>query len=388
MAYEAPYVDEAGLHISGYPDMLEHMIGELRGIFGSDIYLDNDSPDYIMTSIFALLAYDVQQSLILAYNNNSPRTAKGTGLDRIVAVNGIRRTGASYSTCVLRLEGVPDTVIGSGIVQDSRGFSWVLSQPVTLNALGQADALATCSTAGRITAAPGEIHHIVKTTMGWESAINLASAIPGTEKETDTALRSKQALSVAGPSRTVFEGTVAAVLNATGVVRVNGYENDQDTAQGILPPHSITLVVEGGEDEAIAQEIYLHKSPGCYTNGDVTIDIPGLYGVETPIRFFRPEYVDMEVEISIAELDGFTDATVTSIKEAVHKYINERGIGESIHTPNLNIPVLGVITSGSPTFYVSELAAAVKGDANTDMVAVTLLQAVRIAFDDIEVISV
>ncbi len=109
--YQAPYIDEAGLHISSYNDIRDSLLEEMRAIYGNDIYLDNDSQDYQMISAFALMAYDVQQALLLAYNNISPATATGTGLDRVVALNGIRRANASYSTCLVKLTGTAGTTI-------------------------------------------------------------------------------------------------------------------------------------------------------------------------------------------------------------------------------------------------------------------------------------
>lgn len=97
MSYEAPYIDEAGLHIASYHDIRDSLMEDMKRIFGQDIYLENDSQDYQLISAFALMLYDTQQALLLAYNNNSPATAVGKGLDRIVALNGIHRTSARIS---------------------------------------------------------------------------------------------------------------------------------------------------------------------------------------------------------------------------------------------------------------------------------------------------
>ena len=381
--YQAPYIDEAGLHISSYNDIRDSLVEEMRAIYGNDIYLDNDSQDYQMICAFALMAYDVQQALLLAYNNISPATATGTGLDRVVALNGIRRAAASYSTCLVKLTGTAGTTISNGVVQDSRGIQWRLPKSVTISNDGTATALATCTTIGRITAATGDINTIVTPTRGWTSVINDVPAIAGVNQETDSALRAKQRISTANPSNTVFEGTIGAIANVDGVVRYAAYENDTNTERDGLPPHSITMVVDGGTDQDVAQAIYLHKTPGCYTNGDIEVNVSGSL-TEIPIRFYRPHYVDVAVKVSIKTLTGYTDATASQIKANIYDYINGLAIGETLYAPNLNGPILSAL-NGQPSFYVTGLTASKKDGEPAEVIAIAQIEAAQIAVEDITI---
>lgn len=381
MAYQAPYIDEAGLHISSYNDIRDSLVEEMRAIYGSDIYLDNDSQDYQMISAFALMAYDVQQALLLSYNNISPATATGTGLDRVVALNGIRRAKASYSTCLVKLTGAADTTISNGVVQDSRGIQWRLPEQVIIGDDGTTTVLAICTTLGRITAATGDINTIVTPTRGWTAVVNEVPAVAGVNQETDSALRSKQKISTANPSNTVFEGTIGAVANVDGVVRYAAYENDTDAERDGLPPHSITMVVDGGTNEDVAQAIYLHKTPGCYTNGDIEVNVTGSL-TDIPIRFYRPHYVDTSVKVSIKPLTGYTDATASQIKANIYDYINSLAIGETLYTPNLNAPILSAL-NGQPNFYVTALEASKKDGEPAEVIAIAQIEAAQIAMEDI-----
>lgn len=58
MAYFAPYIDDAGLHIPTYQDIKDDLVTEAKKIFGEDIYLENDSMDYEYISAIALKMYD------------------------------------------------------------------------------------------------------------------------------------------------------------------------------------------------------------------------------------------------------------------------------------------------------------------------------------------
>ncbi len=384
MSYEAPYIDEAGLHISSYNEIRDSLIEDMKRIFGSDLYLENDSQDYQMISSFALMVYDVHQALLLAYNNNSPATAVKIGLDRVVAINGVTRGQKSYSSCAVRLTGTAYTKINNGIIADKRGIQWSLPEQVIIGESGSTQATAVCKTAGRIPASPGDIDAIVTPTKGWTSVENLVSAIPGVEEESDSALRQKQKASVANPSRSVFEGTVGAIANTEGVVRYAAYENDTGETVNGLPPHSITLVIEGGEDDLLAGLIYRHKTPGCYTNGDVVVEIAGAYGVTTPIRFYRPDYVDVEVRLRVHKLSGYTDATTETITENIYAYINGLGIGQSVYTANLNGPVLEALGQ-PPNFYVEELKAGKKDDTEASVIEIGFIEAARISLNDISI---
>ena len=58
MAYFAPYIDATGFHYPTYQDIVDDMVAGAKSIFGSDLYLENDSADYQLISIFASKTYD------------------------------------------------------------------------------------------------------------------------------------------------------------------------------------------------------------------------------------------------------------------------------------------------------------------------------------------
>ena len=72
MAYTAPYIDDAGLHIPTYADIRDDLVEQFKSIYGQDIYLENDSQDYQKT-------YDTMQLLQIVYNNHSRRLQSGRG---------------------------------------------------------------------------------------------------------------------------------------------------------------------------------------------------------------------------------------------------------------------------------------------------------------------
>lgn len=361
MAYFAPYIDDAGLHIPTYQDIKDDLVTEAKKIFGEDIYLENDSMDYEYISAIALKMYDTLNSIVYAYNSRSPVTAIGSGLDTVVKINGLKRKAASYSTCVVTLTGIPQTVIKSGVVQDISGNNWNLPSNITIPEEGEIEVSAICTVLGSISALVGDINKIATPQLGWISVTNKVNAVLGQPVETDAQLRARQAVSTALPSQTLLEGTIAGIVSVEGVTRQRVYENDtndnsetEENPYG-LPAHSITAVVEGGLDEDIAEQIYIRKGVGCYTNGTTEVQVTNKYDITTPIRFYRPLYVDVDVTVNIKKYIGYTDNVVDNIKNNILNYLNQLNIGDNLPTsllwnsaltanPDLTSPIFSIIS--------------------------------------------
>ena len=261
MAYIAPYIDDAGLHLPTYADIRDDLVNQFKKIYGQDIYLENDSQDYQMISAFALKTYDTMQLLQIVYNNRSPKTAVGTGLDSIVKLNGIRRKEASHSTCEVVITGTKGTLIAAGVIEDEMGNQWSLPADIILPDTTMR-VTATCRALGAVEAASGTLNKIVNPQKGWTAVTNTAIAVPGLPVESDEQLRYRQSLSVAAPSRNMLESTIAGIAGVLGVTRYRVYDNDTNmTDKNGIPGHSIAAIVEGGADKDIAEQIYLRKGP-------------------------------------------------------------------------------------------------------------------------------
>ncbi len=334
MAYFKPYIDETGLHLPLYQDVLDKINDSCRRIFGADIYLEPDSQDYQVNAEVADLWADVANLAQLVYNNRSIQFAKGVSVDGLLKINGLKRLKASRSVVVLTCTGEPGTVINGGIVTDAVGdILWELENTVIPES-GSIDVYATCKTPGQIYADAGTLVQIVTQTRGWERVTNRANAIVGKDIESDAAAKARQAISTARPSKTVLKGLAGGIAETTGVLRYRIYENDTgETDEHGIPEHSVCCVVEGGDTEDIGNEIYLRKTPGCGTYGDVEITVippnPELDN-PPPICFYRPSYVDIYARVKVKQRTGFVDALIDRIKESISAFINSLNIGEDI----------------------------------------------------------
>lgn len=345
MAYTAPYIDDAGLHIPSYVDIRDDLVDQFKQIYGQDIYLENDSQDYQMISAFALKTYDTMQLLQIVYNNRSPKTAVGTALDSIVKLNGIARKAASYSTCVLTLTGDVGTVIAAGVAEDDAGNTWNLPKNVAFTS-STIEVTAQCSAIGAIEASPGTITKITNPQKGWLSVTNTVPAVAGEPIETDEQLRYRQSISVAIPSQNMVNSTIAGIASVTGVTRYKVYDNDtNETDSNGIPGHSIAAVVEGGLDEDVAEQIYLRKGPGGGTYGTTSVTYINADGLPNIVRFFRPAYVPIDVTVTVKKNGTYTTAIADTIKNNVEQYINALDIGYDVLVTGILTAVAASITN-------------------------------------------
>jgi hypothetical protein len=179
-------------------------------------------------------------------------------------------------------------------------------------------------------------------------------------------LRQRQAASVAIPSLSILDGIVGAVGAITNVSQVKAFENDTDStdANG-LPAHAISLVVNGGDANAIAQAIALRKTPGTPTYGTTSVDVTDDYGTRT-IKFFRPTDVPIAVNISLTALAGYNTIIGSNLQQAIVDYINKLGIGQSIRRTRLYNPAQLYGAADSLTYEITDIQIAGNGVAMGD----------------------
>lgn len=394
MAYAPPSIGPAGLTIPAYADIQADNIAQFLKIYGQNEYVGIDSAIYQFISILSLKNSDALKALQYAYNQSSPNTAVGAGLDRIVKLNGLVRKPYTFSSVILTITGTPGTVIPIGsIAQDSNGNQWSTVGAVTIPGGGNINVTANATLPGSVTALAGTITIIATPIGGWTSVTNAAAATPGTPIETDSQLRARQAISVSLPSKTMYSGTVAAIAALSGVGRYFVEENPtgaQDANQ--CPAHSITAVVEFSSAAAIAQAIYQNRGIGCLTNGQVNgVNVSGtttvnvadpITGFVLPISFINPPtYVPIFVSISYHLLNSSTPSQTAAIQTAIVNYLNSLAIGELVTLSALYAAAMAVNPSiVSPLFKITALTfgttASPSGQADVTMLFYQVAQTV------------
>ena len=165
----------------------------------------------------------------------------------------------------------------------------VLSENLTTETVTTILTFGTVDT-GDILIPEGVITNIVKAEAGLLSVVNLCSYIAGRDEESDTEFRQSYADKIFNRSSNMLESIRSAILNnVQGVTSVAPYENPSHEWDDYgRPPHSIEIVVDGGDSTEIAKQILDNKAGGINTFGDTVVILPGEYDEDITIRFNRP----------------------------------------------------------------------------------------------------
>ncbi len=191
-----------------------------------------------------------------------------------------------------------------------------------------------CTTAGAVNPAIGSLTQITTAYAGWTGVSNNAAAYVGRDAETDVSLRQRWSSSLYDRASAMIEAIVAAVYaNVDGVLTCRGYTNDTDEkdAEG-RPPHSIEIVVDGGEPDAIASQIWKNKAGGIDTFGSTSGIVVDSQGVQRTMNFNRPEPIKVWLKVTIGTNpdEVLPPAAETEIAAALLAKGQTQTIGEDV----------------------------------------------------------
>lgn len=381
------YIDDTGIHAPDFPTVHEAVKGIFRGIYGQDIYLEPDSQDGQFAAILARGFHDCNSMAVSVYNAFSPSTAQGNGLASVVKINGIKKAVATYSSVDLVIIGQAGTEITDGYATDENGNHWNLPAIVVIPPAGEVTVTATAAVLGATRAQKNTITGIGTPTRGWQSVNNPFAAVEGAPVEKDATLRRRQTVSTALPSLTVLDGIVGSVASLDGVTRYKPYENDTNLIdENGIPPHSISLVVEGGDAQAIADSIMAKKTPGSGTYGTTQLTSVDVYGLAHTISFFRPSEVPISVAFTLKAFPGYTETIERAIKQAIADYLNSLDIGEMVYAMRVYVPAS--LANANRTYEIIPNTLMIARDGGTPAaadLAIAFNEAASCSIDDIAI---
>lgn len=291
--------------------------------------LDPSTPDGLKMASDAEIFSALDETLFQAYNSKDPAKAVGDDLDIIGLLTGAIRSEGTRSSVDITLTGTPGSVIPLGTIFESAttGSRWITEVTYTLDGAGTEDGTAFNEDVGQVQADPNTITKIATTVAGLMSVTNPTAATKGTDRELNSSFRIKRAASVGRPGNNQIDSLYGEIYAIQDVRRAAIYENDTnsssvsvDNPHG-LPAHSLSIIVDGGSDDDVAMAIYIKKNPGVLLNQSgtpvsVVVTSPTVPTNKKTIKFARPIYVDMTIDLTIFN-DGSLPANIEDlIKEA------------------------------------------------------------------------
>ena len=332
MAYEAVKFTDTGLQIPTYDDIFEYYLQGMREIFGNQIYLSPEGPDYQQLALIAQAASDAHEALRVMWSSQDVDAAEGVALDILGNRVGLSRNSNSLSQCQAEITGTVGTTIVGGIVASSDGTLWSLPNTVYLNESPKTVTL-TCQVWGPREDAIGSITLIISASAGlqnWDTVSNITVPVGGADIESDTSYRRRIKESFAPYGRSSLEVLNSRLANVEGVTDCIIRENNTDeTDDRGIPSHSISAVVDGGSDDDIFN-VLLFKGEGVGTYGDVSKEITNIFGEEVTYSFFRPTKVPLYLKIEGVNLGGWSNQVQEKVSNALNVYVSTMKIGQTL----------------------------------------------------------
>ena len=245
--------DGNGLIIDRLADIKTDIQNALRETYGNGINLGETSPFGVIIGIVSERYALLYELLEAVYDASFPNTAFGIYLDELVALNGVVRERATFSTVTLQftrtgLAATGEVTIPLGTQVVAPGGSTVVWSTVA-EATIEIGNLTTSVQAqpgetGPIGALAGTLTQLVAPVPNVDSVTNPADAIPGLTEETDSELKLRRE-SQLGRSGTSTEQGIRSALTLLESVRNSTVAvNDTDLVDGEgRPPHSFEAFV-------------------------------------------------------------------------------------------------------------------------------------------------
>lgn len=271
----------------------------------------------------------------------------GVGATNTLVINGLIAAISGYTTSGT------DDVLRVSATDGQTPFTYAKSVNLSTVQMGSpAIFVATASGARELPA--GALSEIDTPIFGWDAINNLISGAGSRDVESDIDLRIRHAAT----SRVTGSATVKAIRarllqEVAGVELVSIYENRSNLYSGLQPPHSFESIVQGGTDQAVAQNIWENKPAGIETYGNVSIDITDDNGDLQQINFSRPSPIYVWMRITVTQLypeEPLPISTAQAIKDAVLATGEKLEVGEDIINQRFIGPIyvnttgLGMIT--------------------------------------------
>lgn len=235
-----------------------------------------------------------------------------------VGAEGLKnRAQATVTSNTLVNAGPAVAITPSTLTEGSRPFSDLL----TLDA----------ESTGPVEAPTGSLTVIETPIVGLETFTNEEDAVLGrnTEVDANAKLRREQEIQLAGAATP--DAIRADLLAINDVTAALVFENDSDIIDlDGRPPHSIDIVVEGGDNQDIADRIWATRGGGIETIGDITESVTDSQGFTQEVKFSRPTPVDIWVEVDLVTNSQYPVDGDALVAAAILAYGEALTIGQDV----------------------------------------------------------
>lgn len=341
------YITGTGVIVPDTSVLLTKIQERFRGLFGQNLDVEPTTPQGRLIELFNRSEQFCLQVCAAVSNMLNLNKANGFILDDLGALFLIERKPATKTETAVELYGVPNTRIPANTrIKSTDGYIFVNPSPAIIGTNGSVSVLYQSQETGEIPASPDTLNVILDAVNGLERATNPANPRLGQPLESDNLFRNRIKSSLNTNAIAILSAIKANIEQVAGVVGSYCYDNFEDSAVIIdglsVPPHSLLAVVDGGDEQAIANAIYSKKTIGT---GYPTKTISGANGVyvfeqstdnylvwkKSNVRYYTGKIISVGTKIySNTQLSDEYDAvesSVNSIFEVITKEVIDEAYG-------------------------------------------------------------
>lgn len=355
------YIQGDGVINADTSQILTEVQNEWTAALGTSLSLDPSTPQGRMIEVQTAGRKFALTLCASVANQINPNYATGQFLDALAALFGVTRFSATNTIVYADITGLPGTVLAPGIqVQTTAGDLFFTQQTVTIGSSGTVSGVPFYSVElGPIPCPAGTLNTITTPTPGLETVNNPAGpAVVGTVQESDSDLRSRM-LNSRYSGTSLPEAIQSGINKLSDVVDYWFYNNGQGesvTQNGVsVDAHSIILVIQGGDDNEIAQTLFNLRSAGCgftaISGQSTTVNITdgaGAFRLSYPITFNRPQAVpiDCTVTVLMNTYTGSSEELTAAVQSALETWaaggvagVDRPRIGGTVYTYEIGAAV-------------------------------------------------
>ena len=307
-----------------------------RASFGEDFNVSNLSVwNRVYAVPFSMALTELFQEIKNMSDKMSIYSASGNDLDDLLGNYLFKRKQASKAVGQWKTtNSIPNTVVSVGqltLERSKDGITYKNTKEVIIDSLGVGIFDIECESYGKIGNCNGGCVDKIKTpVVGIISGINIGEITGGQDKETDLEYLTRYELSSSVDSEWNIDGIYSEILKVSGVSSAFVGVNRESTvdANG-WKPHSRTYVVDGGNNQDIAEAIFRKTDRAIDENGDVLVTVKDAQNTDRIVKFYRPTTQIVDFRFTLI---GVSNST--TIANTIKAYIESVKIGGLITATN------------------------------------------------------
>lgn len=298
-----------------------------QAAFGGNLNPSLTTPQGQLAQSETAIIGDANDQFLALANGVDPAFASGRMQDAIARIYFIERNPAEATSVIATCTGLAGTIIPTGArAQDVAGNIYICTEAGVIPPTGNIDLTFANTVTGPIACPAGQLNRIFQAIPGWDTVLNAADGVIGTDVESRADFEDRRIQSVALNARQLLPSVRAAVLNVPGVLDVFTDENTGDTpimrGSFTLKAHSIYVGVAGGAAADVAQAIWTKKGGGCNYNGNTTITVEDTEGFDPPFPSYQVTFqilnpVPILFDVQIANIGTLPSNVVQLIQAAI-----------------------------------------------------------------------